>query len=321
MPKFDMVTIGSATRDLFLESAQFRIIHDPTFSTGEAECFALGSKLEIPTVTDTIGGGGTNAAVGFSRLGFRTACAIRIGRDHRGAEITTHLRSERVRCFARIDGTERTALSVLLLTRRGERTVLIHRGASAHFSPSDVPPSTTRWYYITSLAGSLTTLRAVLARARRLGARIAWNPGAEELAWGFRRIRPLLNRVVILLNEFEVQQLTRCSGPRDGLRALIAAGASTAVVTAGKAGAYASDGRASYRSGIHAIPVTDTTGAGDAFGTGFVAALAQDRPLSLALQMGTANSEAVIRRIGAQHGLRRTFPSVPSRVRVERIPR
>lgn len=320
MAKLDVLSIGSATHDLFLESTQFRIIPDPSFSTGEAECFALGSKLEIPRVTDELGGAGTNTSVGFARLGLRAGAAVRIGADGWGRELVQRLRAAKVRVLPRVDTRERTGIAVLLLTKRGERTVLIHRGASAHFTAVDVPAVRADWYYITSLAGSHPALTAILQRARRTNARVAWNPGQKELAWGFRRIRPLLKDVVIALNQFEAQRLTGGRNARDTARALVRAGAATALITQGKDGAVADDGRTVFRSGTHPIRVIDTTGAGDAFGCGFVAALIRERSIPEALQLATANSESVIRHVGAQPGLRRTFPRPQERVRVESWP-
>lgn len=315
-----MLTVGAATHDLFLESAQFKIIQDPTFSTGEAECFALGSKIDVPTVIDAIGGGAANTAVGFVRLGRTAACTTRIGSDRWGSEVVSRLRSAGVRPYVRLDRSHRTGLSVLLLTRRGERTVLVHRGAAAAFRPSDLPRVSPRWFYLTSVAGSRGLVVAAVRRAKHVGAQLAWNPGEGELAWGLRRIRPLLSRTVFILNRFEAQRLTGAKNPVASLRVLTRAGCAVAVITAGKGGALASDGRTAFRSGIHNIRVTDTTGAGDAFGSGFVAAILNSRPLPEALQLGTANSESVIQHVGAIPGLRRSLPSKRDRVPVVRLP-
>lgn len=321
MPRPAVLTIGAATQDVFLESAQFKIIRDPTFSTGEAECFALGSKIDIPTVLETIGGGAANSAIAFARFGFSVGCATRLGADGWGREVLRRLRSEHVRPYAAVDRTRRTGLSVLLLTRRGERTVLVHRGAAAVWRVANLPAVTPRCYYLTSVAGSRRLVEAVVRRSRRQGATLAWNPGAGELAWGWRRIRPLLPGSILILNQFEARQLTRRISARETLRALIRAGCRTAVITVGKNGAMASDGRTPFRSGIHNLRVTDTTGAGDAFGSGFVAALLRGRPLAVALQLATANSESVIQRVGATPGLRRTLPTPRQRVAVVRLPR
>ena len=63
--KFDIITIGSATRDIFMKSEQFKIVEDKSFATGQGECFALGSKIEIKDIVFASGGGGTNTAVTF----------------------------------------------------------------------------------------------------------------------------------------------------------------------------------------------------------------------------------------------------------------
>ena len=84
---FDVITIGTATRDVFLTSNLFKVLKDPThlkklgFKTGEAECFALGSKIEVEKPTITVGGGAANAALTFSRQGLRTASVLRMGDD------------------------------------------------------------------------------------------------------------------------------------------------------------------------------------------------------------------------------------------------
>jgi len=50
---FDVIAIGTATRDVFLISPLFKVLRDPKhlekigFKTGEAQCFALGAKVEV----------------------------------------------------------------------------------------------------------------------------------------------------------------------------------------------------------------------------------------------------------------------------------
>src|SRR3990167_4561440 len=88
---FDVVTIGSATRDVLMRSEQFKIIEDKGFVTGQGECFALGSKIEIKDVVFTSGGGGTNTAVTFSRQGLKTSSVGAIGDDFNGKDITDEL--------------------------------------------------------------------------------------------------------------------------------------------------------------------------------------------------------------------------------------
>ncbi len=72
----------------------------------------------------------------------------------------------------------------------------------------------------------------------------------------------------------------------------------------GPAGVVVSDGQNIYRAGIPKSGLADRTGAGDAFGSGFVSGLIQTNgDVSYAIQLGTANATSCIQRIGAKNGL------------------
>lgn len=314
MTTFDVITIGAATRDVFLRSKAIRIVRDASFSTGEGECFALGSKIEVDDIVFETGGGATNAAVSFARQGFRTAFVGKIGAtDSRGKEIIAALRAERVGTDLVVkDRQKATAYSVLLLTTRGERTVLIYRGASADFHVRDFPWTRirSRWLYVSSLGGSLSILRRIWKHADRIGARIAWDPGVGELAHGLDTLRPLLRRADILhVNQEEAAKLMGFGYEQDEvsfdrLRQMVDG---VTIVSGGTEGALAGTATQSWRSGTHPIQVVDTTGAGDAFTSGFTAAYVRRRGhIPSALQFATANAESVIRTIGAKNGLLKT---------------
>ncbi len=67
---FDVITIGTATRDAFIESKSFKIIEANDFPTKRGICVPAGSKLDIDNMYFSTGGGATNTAVGFKRLVF-----------------------------------------------------------------------------------------------------------------------------------------------------------------------------------------------------------------------------------------------------------
>ncbi|MEK7144014.1 MAG: hypothetical protein AAB820_01645, partial [Patescibacteria group bacterium] len=96
---YDVITIGTATRDVFLTSPLFKIVRDPRhlqkmgFPTGEAQCFALGGKIEISAPVLTTGGGATNAAVSFGRQGLKTATLVKVGDDESANSIINELKS------------------------------------------------------------------------------------------------------------------------------------------------------------------------------------------------------------------------------------
>jgi sugar/nucleoside kinase (ribokinase family) len=79
-----------------------------------------------------------------------------------------------------------------------------------------------------------------------------------------------------------------------------------AVMTDGARGAIVSDGRYIYRAGIFKEKkLVDRTGAGDAFGSGFVAGFILKKDIHFALRLASANATSVVEKIGAQAGILR----------------
>jgi len=307
---FDVVSIGAATRDVFLRSKAIRVVRDDNFSTGEAECFALGAKLEVDEIVFETGGGGTNSAVSFARQGLRSSFFGRIGKDARGQEIVQALKREGVDTSQVIIDLKRpTGYSVLLLTPRGERTVLVYRGASADFLPSEVDRRfLTKWLYISSLGGNKRVLEMIWKRAHERNIQIAWNPGAKELALGINALAPLMKQAAVFtVNQEEAATLLKFTRHQDQavfhkLRTYVGG---ITLLTQGTDGCFAAQGQDVWHSGTHPVKVVDTTGAGDAFGSGFVGSYIRHHDIPRALQEATENSESVIQHDGAKTGLRR----------------
>lgn len=310
---YDVITIGSATRDVFMRSTQIRIMKDATFSTGEAECVALGSKIDIEEILFETGGGATNTAVGFSRQGLRTAIVGRIGHnDGRGREVIRELAHEGVATSLVVKDTQHmTAYSVLLLTPRGERTVLVFRGASAKFKRQEMPwrRMSAPWMYVSALGGNVGLVRDIMAHAQRKRIQVAWNPGSAELAKGYATLLPYMKKAaVVLLNREEATRLVGMAYDkgRDAFTALARVIPGILVVTEGTAGAFVHARGAAYHSATRDIRVVDTTGAGDAFGCGFVGSYIRTKGnIEKSMVFATLNSESVLEHIGAKAGLLR----------------
>ncbi|MBI2482858.1 carbohydrate kinase family protein [Candidatus Uhrbacteria bacterium] len=316
----DIITIGSATEDVFLRSSAWEVREDADSPTGLDQCLPLGGKIPIDELQITTGGGATNAAVTFARLGqLRTACVCRIGAtDTSGRAIVAALREARIATpFVQSDAKLRTGFSLILLSGSGERTILTHRGASHAIAPARIPWPRLRahWFYITSLAGNRTLLRRILSHAERIGAQVAWNPGNDELAWGWDTLAPLVRRcAVINMNREEALVATRCAaddltGMLTTLHAHAPHAMRIALLTDGKQGAYAFDGARTWHIPSRNIPAINTTGAGDAFGSAFVLGRIHGWDIPDALRLGLANAEGVITHMGAKVGILRKLPS------------
>lgn len=308
---FDVITIGSAMKDVFLISDKFTFVRSETFETGIGECVSLGSKIELDAIVHTTGGGATNAAVTFANLGFKTAAVCRIGDDPEGEAVLEQLRKKNVdvSMVVRIKKGS-TGYSTLITADTGERTALVYRGVSGSFRTKDIifESCKTHWFYVTSLGGNLDAIKKLIRRADQCRAHIAWNPGKTEIERDSVLVHHLAQQVaVFMVNTEEGAALT---GHKDVLDMLepLSSRKNTVIITDGERGSYAfSDGQ-TYKAETARAKSVSQTGAGDAFGSGFVAAFIKTGDIKTSLATGTANAEAVIQKIGAKAGILKTWP-------------
>ncbi|MBI2427105.1 MAG: carbohydrate kinase family protein [Candidatus Kerfeldbacteria bacterium] len=312
---YDIITIGSAVQDIFLQSKDFLVMKSPKFKTGLGECFSYGSKIEIKDLRVDIGGGATNASVTFANLGFKAGVFSYVGNDLEGQYIINGMAEYGVETrLLRVHPKLQTGRSIILMTASGDRTVLTYRGASGEFSARHIHESTfqTKWIYLTSVGGNLSFIRSLLQFARAHEIRVAWNPGSEELAAGLKKLGSLMRNVdVVILNTEEAAALASCSvtNVKTMLRVLEKYPRVAVTISASKKGAYvASDGRRVFAKAIASVKVVNTTGAGDAFGSGFVAGLMLKNDAEYAIRVAMANSQTVIQKMGAKNGLLEHLP-------------
>lgn len=336
--KFDVITVGTATRDIILSSELFKVVHDPAhletlgFPTGDAQCFALGGKIDIAAPLLSTGGGATNAAVTFARQGFKTAALIKIGKDAPADEIIKELKQEKITSLAMQEKNNNTAYSVVLLAPGGERTILHYRGASEDLTERDLPLQklNAAWIYIVPGTIPFEVIDKLISYAKSKGSRIAINPSKYYIEMGIKGLRPLLEKSdVVLMNKEEGVYLTGIpyeneNGIFEKLDEIVSG---VVVMTDGPKGLVVSDGAHRYRAGIFADNgAKDRTGAGDAFGSGFVAGLLHadrksrvaDRAraksairdtryapsdIEYAIRLGSANATSKIEHMGAKGGL------------------
>ena len=302
-----IVSLGSALQDIYL------VDHDDLTATTIGDTAILGkvlvgSKVDIDRISYEVGGGGINSAICFSRHGHESVFIGNISRDAAGGAIIRKLDQEGVdSSYVNILERRSTGTSVILLdSKSGERTILTFRGASeqfGNFSEKDLDLIQPDWLYVTTLRGDLDTLERFFKHAKELDIKIMFNPGVRELEHQ-KELLKLLRYVDILnVNKAEASQLV----PGVTLVELLyhlGGYAETVIVTDGAMGGIAASSDEIYRFGIYEdTKVKDATGAGDAFGSGFLAHLAAGKSFRSSLIFASANSTAVVSKLGANKGL------------------
>ena len=310
---FDIVTIGSATRDNFL-SIDYKLIDWPDTPEKKALALPFGEKLEADDVFFTIGGNAVNASVTFARQGFKTACVAKLGSDFGASDLKDRLKKEGVNTKFMASSKELpTAYSVLLL-EKGERTIISYPGASHTLSLDDLnlKKLKSKWWYV-SLSGESHEIYSDLVRfAKENNIKIAFNPTGHHLKHKKEQILESLKDLTFLvLNEGEAATLTGISfnKPYEVFKALDEMVPGIVAVTSGDKGVTVSDGKNIYTAGIFPEQkIADRTGAGDSFGSGFVAGLlrGEEKPgvedIKYAIRLASANATSVVESLGASEG-------------------
>lgn len=320
---FDIVTIGAATRDVFLQSDRFKSVKNSEAPDGFDACFPLGSKIDLDEVLFETGGGATNAAVTFARFGLKTACVARIGQDLGGLEIKEKLALEKIDVsHLQIDPKLRTGYSLILLSGAGFRSILVFRGASRNLKSTALDPKkvSAKWFYMSSVGGNEKLLRDIFTIAKKSKTRVAWNPGNAELAHGLKKLTPLLLETdILILNREEAASLAEAP-PRHLESILNLLGTlprQALVVTDGEEGAFVYTRGTTWYSPAISGKRVNTTGAGDAFGSAFVAEAMQSGNLEKGLRAGMLNSFGVITHMGAKAGILKRAPTEAEMKRVK----
>jgi ribokinase len=348
-----VLTIGGATQDIFLHHAGADVmsITKKNF-THNYMLFESGEKVEIEQLDYFTGGGATNSATSFSRLGFDTSCFCVIGNDAAGQLVINDLQRERVNTsFIYQTDKYRTGLSCIINAIRGDRTILAYRGANSYLELDKLPfdeIKKTNQLYITSLSNDAAKLLPdIVSFAKQHKIPVAINPGASQLATGTLTLKKSLQDIdILILNSSEARTFMLALVETDEtykkmfegsasqnpcalnapsaepylmnmslycedayfsmpkfFQEVLRMGPHTVVVTNGANGVYVVTNHTMYFHPSMKIEVTNTVGAGDAFGSCFVASLLHGEDVPTALRSGIINSASVLCSLGAKAGL------------------
>jgi len=303
------MSIGGATYDLFV-----RVKADTLCKEEKQRAFALplGEKVHIDRLIETCGGGASNTAVGLARLGCEALFEGVIGSDQWGEKLLKNLQREGVDPqYASIVEGEVSSFSLILSSEEGERVILYAPGANTHLHRSNFDlgiAGKMDWVYLNHIQESAHDIQEdILPILTHEKPGLTWNPGGRQIAAGIdsdlnRRLLPCTD--ILLLNANEALSFTGSKTIEQAQERLLECRVKYICITDGRNGVSATDGERRYHCPCDATAtVVDTTGAGDAFGTGVTWAILRGLPFPIGLKAGTLNAASVVGAFGAQEGL------------------
>lgn len=304
--KMDVACIGAALVDMVA-----RVERHPE---DDDEVFV--SKLELLS-----GGAAANTAAACAKLQLKTAFIGKLGlNDTFGNKIIQDFKEVGVNTsFLKYSTEQGTGSAYVALNSRGDRRIYAHSGAANILTKQDIIEKELKQFKVIFLS-SLKNLEpfheaAIIGKKNDIS--VILNPGMLIIDQGFQAIKHVLENIdILILSRREFETLMNLSNIvleskefHKELHKLFVLGIKIVVITLGKEGAVvANENDSILIPSIQVDNVIDTTGAGDAFSSGFIYGFVQN--LSIALEdvkrnakIGNIVAGKCIQELGARSGI------------------
>jgi ribokinase len=287
--------------------------------------FLKGQKLPVPGETiigdkfhEGGGGKGSNQAIAASHFGVETKFIGRIGTDKYGSDALEMYKKLGVSTkYIRIDKTIHSGISVILIDKDGNNLISVIPGANFNLSRDDIDKSEEAIKNSSivgfQLENKLEVVDYAIRKVHSMGVKTLLDPApAVELP---DDIYPYID--FIKPNETEAHTLTgikvkdRASAEKAG-HWLVGKGAGVAIITLGKEGAVVVRDGQSQLFEPPKVSAVDTTGAGDVFSGGLMAALAKGKSLEEAIVFANHAAALSVTKLGV-------IEAIPNLAEVEKF--
>ena len=301
-----IVCVGHSTFDTIFVLSEGHI-QQPSPAAKEL-CLPFPTKIHISKRTLSVGGNAPNVAAGVVACGHGVKLVSQVGEDEIGQIIYQQLKAGGFDLtYTAMAGESNNSV---ILSYGQDRTILSYHANHNYQFPQTI--TEVDWIYLTSLGNpNFTEFHKGLIRwwDKHPEVQVVYNPGGNEVESGFKAIEPILKRChTLILNKEEAAQVLReFSSQMETLlditwllEQFIKHGVKRIIITDGKQGSYFSDGLDRYwRLPTYPSRVIDTTGAGDAFSSGYLSGVAHNREPLKAMLIGVVQSGHAVETPGA----------------------
>ncbi|HPN55107.1 MAG TPA: carbohydrate kinase family protein [Candidatus Moranbacteria bacterium] len=314
-----VLCIGSATKDIFFPTNGGIVIDTPEDILSQKKIeFELGAKYQIERRHETLGGCVVNVASGLVKLGENADCYAGIGEDECGEWIKKNIAKEGIGTdkILVVENTLSDLSAIVVDANSGERVIFSNHRACKKFSIEEDKLDGYEWIFVGDLSGEWReVLKIILKKIEGKSVKIAFNPRQQMIHDDMENVSSMIAKTeVLFMNKDEaLETVTNMQGnfSREELndesflvKKIKELGVGIVVLTDGIRGAWGYDGeKVLHVDAILQKKVVDTTGAGDAFASAFLAAYIKEKSLDEALKWGILNSSHSITEYGGQKGL------------------
>ena len=267
----------------------------------------------VDSIEQHLGGNGASTSYTLGRLGVPVRLLGMLGRDCFGEALLARLNSVGVDTGWVNRSQAPTATTVALVNPQADRFFLHRAGASmeAFAEPVEFSPAVLRGLSHFHLAnafgipGMRRHAAELLRRARAAGLTTSTDAGWDSCGRWLGDLGPCLPHTDLLfVNEDEARRLSGLDDPIPAAQKLRELGARSVVVKLGGNGCAVFSSDAEFHAPAFDVHAVDTTGAGDCFVGGFLAALHCRRSWDQAARFANAVAALSVQSLGATAGLR-----------------
>lgn len=309
MSKPYILSIGDIVTDAFIKLREDKARIDKDENGEKRLSMDFGSKppYDHVDIVQAVGPS-PNASVAFARLGLHSGLMAYLGDDLPGKESLDYLKQQNVDVSTMSIQNGLKSNYWYVLRYGAERTILVKNEPYDYSwqEPAEVP----EWIYLSALDERSWDLHMQVAEylSKHPEVKLVFQPGTFHFEWGTKKLAGIYAQThVLCLNKEEAADVAGITSTdiEELATALHNLGPAIVVITDGPQGSYASDGKkiVSIPNYPDPAPPLDRTGAGDAFASTIVAALALGESLETAMTWAPINSAFVCQQIGAQAGL------------------
>ncbi len=286
----------------------------------------MGRTPHLPRPAETVkgslfkqgaGGKGFNQAIAAHKAGGDVAMATKLGRDNMAKVATDAMDSVGMpKDYLFYNQDTHTGIALIMVDENtSQNMIVIVPGACATINEVDIafvePRIKESAYLLLQLEVNQDANERVARIAKENGVRVIINtapyqPVEDSFLSGAYLVTP---------NEVEAEGLTGVhvsdlSSADRAAKILFDKGVQNVLITLGEQGVYFNDGKQSEIIPAYKVNAIDTTGAGDAYNGGLVAALAEGKNLREAAKFANAVAALSVQRLG-------TTPSMPTREEID----
>ncbi|MGH4120523.1 carbohydrate kinase family protein [Clostridium sp.] len=270
-----------------------------------------GDNFECSTYNRYFGGSPANIAINTKRLGINSIVAACVGSDGLGKFLINSLIDVGIdtSCVA----VTRNSTSMVLVTKSKASPIpIFYRDADYHLSYNEKLDNALKNCKIMhfscwpiSKEPSRSTIERAIEEAKDNGALVCFDPNYHEMLWdknedGVEYVKSLIGKVdIVKPSEDDAERIFGKDSNENQIKKFLDLGVKLVIMTLGKDGAIVTNGVETIVMDTLASQVVDTTGAGDAFWSGFYAAIINGYTLKEALKLGFAVSAYKLKYTGA----------------------